>query len=322
MTSKSFRLDVCRSFAYELKERYSTSETWNLKDLTKLKSLQVRDEEDIDHIRYIKNAILRDNKSINNTDPIIVTWNSNGDMILDGNHTLEALKLLGIKECKVVYVSEEEVKEKNFNKNEWIEVGLFLNENFEKFYKDNTDSTLRKHVFRLMKDGHDIKYCTDYLKKHGRTNPDTIIKYAREDYLNYGHEKVGKKVKRYGNGGIEKHKLELSKKEQELEDKDSVVIKGSTGSTFRLNSNTLVALADDNNSKKWKYEYLLYHDSSVNEENWKKDSNNFRETLERTFRKLKDVEIITEDGGKIYYPYQFNITIMPHLENDGSENID
>lgn len=114
----------------------------------------------------------------------------------------------------------------------------------------------------------------------------------------------------------------LVRKVKELADKDSVVIKGSTGSTFRLNSNTLVAQADDNNSKKWKYEYLLYHDSSVNEENWKKDSNNFRETLERTFRKLKDVEIITEDGGKIYYPYQFNITIMPHLENDGSENID
>lgn len=322
MTSKSFRLDVCRTFAYELKERYSTSETWNLKDLLKLKSIQVRDEEDVDHIKHIKNAILRDNKSINNTDPIIITWTTNGDMIIDGNHTLEALKILDIKECKVIYVSEEEFKEKNFNKNELIEVGLFLNENFEKVYKDNTDSTLKKHVLRLMKDGHDYKYCYDYCKAHGRFKPDTIIKYAREDFLNYNHEKVGKKVKRYGNGGTEKHKLELSKKEQELADKDSVVIKGSTGSTLRLNSNTLIALANDNNAKKWKYRYLLYHDSSVNEEEWKKNSNNFIETLERTFRKLKDVEIITENGGKIYYPYQFDITIMPHLENDGSENID
>ena len=42
----------------------------------------------------------------------------------------------------------------------------------------------------------------------------------------------------------------------------------------------------------------------------------------RASDKLKDVEIITENGGKIYYPYQFDITIMPHLENDGSENID
>ena len=42
--------------AFELKDRYSTSETWNVKDVVKLKPLQVRDEEDVDHIKQIDNS--------------------------------------------------------------------------------------------------------------------------------------------------------------------------------------------------------------------------------------------------------------------------
>ena len=322
MSSKSFRLDTCRSFAFELKDRYSTSETWNVKDVVKLKPLQVRDEEDVDHIKQIENAILRDNKSINNTDPIIIFWTSNGYMILDGNHTLEALRRLDVKECNVVAISENEVKEKNLSKNEWIEVGLFLNENFEKVYKNNTDSTLEKHILRLMKEGRDIKFCTDYAKKHGKHNPDTIIKNAKEAYINCKYEKIGKKVKRYGIGGIPEHQNELKKKEQELTNQNTVVIKGSTGSSVRLNSNFVDALGNENNTKKWKFEFLLYHDNNINEENWKKTSIKFRETIERVLSKQKDVEIINDDGGKVYYPYQFNITVMEHLMDDGSENLE
>ncbi len=86
--------------------------------------------------------------------------------------------------------------------------------------------------------------------------------------------------------------------------------------------NFIDELNDAKNDKIWRYEFLLYNDNTVNEKNWKKISNNFRKTIERLLSKMKDVEIITEDGGKVYYPYQFNITVMEHLENDGSENID
>ena len=44
-------------------------------------------------------------------------------------------------------------------------------------------------------------------------------------------------------------------------------------------------------------------------------------SLERqlnVFWSIKDVEIINDDGGKVYYPYQFNITVMEHLMDDGS----
>ena len=322
MTSKSIRLEACKSYASEIKDRCSTYETWNIKDVLGLERLQVRDEEDVEHIKEIQHGILRDNKSIENTDPVIVISRKGKKITLDGNHTTEALSRLGVSEIKVFYITQDEVNEKGFSTDEWIEVGLFLNENHEKVYKNNTDSTFVKHVLRLLLNGHDNTYCINYLKTHGKYNTKTIMKNATEDFYNNELEKVGKKVKRYGKGGIPEHKQELQDKVQELRAKNAVVITGSTGSDNRVMINFIDELNDAKNDKIWRYEFLLYNDNTVNEKNWKKISNNFRKTIERLLSKMKDVEIITEDGGKVYYPYQFNITVMEHLENDGSENID
>ena len=91
-----------------------------------------------------------------------------------------------------------------------------MNENHEKVYKNNTDSTFVKHVLRLLLNGHDNTYCINYLKAHGKYNTKTIMKNATEDFYNNELEKVGKKVKRYGKGGIPEHKQELQDKVQEL----------------------------------------------------------------------------------------------------------
>jgi len=322
MTTKSIRLEACKSYASEIKDRYLTYETWNIKDVLGLGQLQVRDEEDVEHIKEIQNRILRDNKSIENTDPVIVITREGKKIIIDGNHTIEALRRLGVSEIKVFHITQDEVNEKEFSKDEWVEVGLFLNESQEIVYKNNTDLTFVKHVLRLLLNGHDNNYCINYLKTHGKFNTKTIMKNATEDLYNNQLEKVGKKVKRYGKGGIPDHQKELKDKVQELRVKNAVVITGSTGSENRLTINFIDELNDAKNDKIWKYEFLLYNDSSVNKERWKKTSSEFSKTIERLLSKMKDVEIITEDGGRVYYPYQFNVTVMEHLENDGSENID
>tara|TARA_Y100000004_G_C8882182_1_gene398096 strand:- start:75 stop:1067 length:993 start_codon:yes stop_codon:yes gene_type:complete len=322
MSSNLLKLEACKSYASEIKDRCSTYETWNIKDVLGLKPLQVRDQEDVDHIKEIQNGILRDNKSIENTDPVIIINYKGKKIILDGNHTIEALRRLGVPEIKVLYISQDEVNEKGFSKYEWIEVGLFLNENHKKVYKNNTDSTFEKHVLRLLLDGYDKEYCVKYLKTHGKYRTKTIIKKATEDFHNNKLEKLGKKVKRYGRGGIPEHQKELNDKVQELRAKNAVVITGSTGSDNRIIVNLVHELNDAKNDKIWKYEFLLYNDNNVNEENWKIIKTKFSKTIERLLSKMKDVEIITEDGGKVYYPYQFNITVMEHLMDDGSENLE
>jgi hypothetical protein len=327
------RIDVCQELVKRINAGdFDSSEVEELALINDMTFLQIREETSLSHIREIAEKIDEVNGDISNTDPVLI-WeeasDDGKDIGGDGNHTRQGITLSKhASEVKTRRISKEVWTDLGITKQEMIMVGVMLNRVNPKKKLENSDGTHIKQLLSYHADGHELNsnYCHEALKAFGivtKKKRDHLIKKAAEKDFNERANQSGKTVKIYGKGAPASNNDRLYKKVEQLRDNKTMVVYGSTGASKTLETNITSQLIDDEvNGSKYKLALVIYHNKFEFKDQWEKNEcSEFVTKIKKILKKMGPVKVKMEDGGEIFYEYQFEIYEMPFLEDDGSSVI-
>ena len=327
------RIDVCQELVKRINAGdFDSSEVEELALINDMTFLQIREETSLSHIREIAEKIDEVNGDISNTDPVLI-WeeasDDGKDIGGDGNHTRQGITLSKhASEVKTRRISKEVWTDLGITKQEMIMVGVMLNRVNPKKKLENSDGTHIKQLLSYHADGHELNsnYCHEALKAFGivtKKKRDHLIKKAAEKDFNERANQSGKTVKIYGKGAPASNNDRLYKKVEQLRDNKTMVVYGSTGASKTLETNITSQLIDDEvNGSKYKLALVIYHNKFEFKDQWEKNERSeFVTKIKKILKKMGPVKVKMEDGGEIFYEYQFEIYEMPFLEDDGSSVI-
>jgi len=327
------RIKFCEEFARRIiLGEFDCSEPENLSSIIELDFLQIREQNIIEHIRSIADKVDEVNGDLKNTDPVLI-WEEAGkddeDIGGDGNHTRMGLsqskyadKIKTRRVPKVIW------KSLGITIEEMVMIGALLNKENEKVKESNSIGTLIKQLKEWKELGHDFDsdYSHQALKTLGidtKKKRDRIITKAKEDYLVDKSATSGQKVKQYGKGALQSNNDELKAKADRLRDTKTMVVTGSTGASHSLEYRILSEILDkEANASKHKIALVVYHNTFENKDNWENnEESKFINRMNDILSNHKPVKVMQNDGGIVQYDYQFEVYVMPHLEDDGRQNI-
>ena len=327
------RIDVCQELVRRINAGdFDSPKVEELALINDMTFLQIREETSLSHIREIAEKIDEVNGDISNTDPVLI-WeeasDDGKDIGGDGNHTRQGITLSKhASEVKTRRISKEVWTDLGITKQEMIMVGVMLNRVNPKKKLENSDGTHIKQLLSYHEDGHELNsdYCHEALKAFGivtKKKRDHLIKKAAEKDFKERANQSGKTVKIYGKGAPASNNDRLYEKVEKLRDNTRMVVYGSTGASKTLETNITSQLIDDEvNGSRYKLALVIYHNKFEFKDQWEKNERSeFVTKIKKILKKMGPVKVKMEDGGEIFYEYQFEIYEMPFLEDDGSSVI-
>ena len=315
------RGELCKHIVQKLKDgEFRTKDPERVEDLNKLKKLQVRFE--VKPVGEIVNK-MREKGDASNAEPVLVWEVEGGDIIGDGNRTLEAATKAKIPVVNTNRIPESFSKEHDINQDEMDRVGQLLNP-VPEIEKDPTDDeTIITTLLKYNRDHgtpfnapSNKEYISDLGLSHQKAT--YLIGKAKDKKDDEDAEKIGKTVIRYDDVDDPIIQKEIAK----LEDDHTIVISGSAGSGIRLFANTIDAMEEKPNWQRLicKPYYGTDKIRKQWEGHWKIDPKTkkrtkiagYRDDYERRISYVMALEPENSEG----IPRSYSIDKMPHLQDE------
>jgi|TARA_R100000315_G_C5220506_1_gene132460 hypothetical protein len=279
-------LPKCIKFAKNIENGKFSENTEKVKDLVKLPTWQVRDEEYIPKsLKYIKSKIKEKGGSTEKCNHIIILDErlnpkiySIVDLRIDGAHTLKAADDEGSLDIKTYRIPKK--IHKDFTNNEIITVASLLNKDDEVRKEPNSKETNARVIFeRWLSLRWEID-CDDnieFLKSMGKSTPERnkIFEIAEELKTSYEYENEHNIVL------IDYQEADKQILKDALEEKDTDTTIPIAQSSKTLRYDRAQDKLQDDKKKRKHLVYFVYHSSFISaEKKWKDEKKKLEKRLD------------------------------------------
>ena len=275
------QIEVCKNIVAHIHHLIDEGK-YKLEDKKKiyaLDRLQVRVEDDIEHIQRIKERA--EESGIEFTKPVII-WeemspvNVGEDLIGDGGHTLGGVNQIdNIPKVKTIRLPKSFTDEYDLTIWDLRYIGNLLNPRSEFIKKERTDGDALKLLMGLKEQGQDInlkrtKIGRDLLqglgfkgKKVGR-----LIEKAENDYSNSIFKKSGQVIAKYNPSTHPKNWKRLQDRADSLRNDRTIVITFCTAYYSKIVAEIIHEINKKGNENKYRIIVLYFHNKQPNKDQW------------------------------------------------------
>ena len=313
---ESVRAELCKHIVQRIKDgHFNVDEPERVDALNKLKKLQVRLE--VPPVDEIANK-MREQGDASNSERILIWEDEEEDMIGDGNRTLAAAIKAKILLVRTDRIPSEVKKEYGITEDEMKRIGQLKNP--VQTLKEPTDEeTIIETILGYNKDNNTPINCPSnktYITDIGYSiqKANSLIKKAEERKSVNDLNAVGKTCITYA-----KNDDNIVEEINKLEDEDTIVSTGSSGSPTRLFVDTVDLMMEKPN---WTTLIVKpYHNLESNRRSWEGDyvknkktgKMEFKEGFKQTFHKrLSHITPKFNDDG---IPRTIVMDSMPHFQS-------
>lgn len=229
----SIDIDKCLDIVKRIKDGEFNSGTEEISILVDIESNQVRDQNDSEHEKDIKNRINDEGGSTSKCDPLVIfeSWvGGKKDILVDGNMTLAAAdKAQYARKLPVARIPKE--ISKNFNKGEVDFIGIRLNPIPEKVYKPTDTKAGVKFAMNRINAGmpKDSSILKDQLRALGFTSSglSAITRGIKKELDKQANTRPGHTLKNYDS--VPRHRKEIDNVVDQTKNSKTSCIKMSSG---------------------------------------------------------------------------------------------
>ena len=298
----SIDIDKCLDIVKRIKDGEFNSGTEEISTLVDIESNQVRDQNDSEHEKEIKNRINDEGGSTSKCDPLVIfeSWiGGKEDILVDGNMTLAAAdKAQYARKLPVARIPKK--ISKNFNKGEVDFIGNKLNPIPEMVYKPTDTKAGVKFAMNRIAEGmpKDSSILKDLLRALGfkSSGLGAITRGIKKEIEKQVNTRPGYTLKNYES--VPRHKKEIDNVVDQTKNKETSCIKMSSG-YFKLETIMDVVMYA---SHKKLVVLKLWHPSVPWQEKW--DYQTWKPYLDFFFKQLG---------------YKIQIDIMEMWEKDAEQ---